>query len=304
MDKLLEYLNGKAILEKQTFSGVDDGEKVFLCYYKKRAVIVTADFVSAVKLKKGLEAQEKKCEIISTGREVGKKKDENLRDAMINISMFLNGEFDYLIFLPVSVITKFDFKNLSSFENFTTKQKIDLKNFETKLASLGLLKLPMAQEEGQFAVRGDLIDIFAFGEQKPVRLELFDDEIEKIYTYDPLTMKKEDDLQSFKIKSADLSLGKDDITKLCDQIIIDGPEKIKYEIGLLKDSYSVMSNYNENELADFDDIFSKSTMSFVIDGKGEKHFDNFSVGQKNYLLDFMSLARDLKGYLKILTLIF
>ena len=67
MEKIYEYLKNKTVLNKKTFSGVSDGEKVFLCYTKKWGVIVTYDFVLAVKLKKRIEELNKKYEIISTG---------------------------------------------------------------------------------------------------------------------------------------------------------------------------------------------------------------------------------------------
>lgn len=297
MKKIVEYLEDKIILRKKTFSGVSEGEKVFLCNLKNRGIIVTSDFVSAVKLKKGLEALGKRCEIISTGREIGKKKDENLRQDIVYISSFLNEEIDFLIFLPVSVLTKFDIKKLADFKVFKIGDKFDVSLLEKDFVNLGLIKVPIANEEGQFAVRGDIVDIFQFGEEKPVRIELFGEEIEKIYTFDVFSMKKIDELLEYKIKSSDLSCGKDDITAFSDEIIIDSPEKIKKEIELLKDSYRVMTNYDENELADFDKIEEKQTLSFVLDGKGEDYYDNSSIGQKNYLLDFLSLAKDLKIHL-------
>ena len=42
-------------------------------------------------------------------------------------------------------------------------------------------------EPGQFSLRGGIIDIFSFGNDLPYRVELFDDEVESIRTFNPLT---------------------------------------------------------------------------------------------------------------------
>ena len=47
--------------------------------------------------------------------------------------------------------------------------------------------LDFVYEPGQFSIRGGIIDIFSYGNEYPYRIELFDDEIESIRTFDPLT---------------------------------------------------------------------------------------------------------------------
>ncbi len=42
-------------------------------------------------------------------------------------------------------------------------------------------------EPGQFSIRGGIVDIFSFGNEEPYRIELFDDEVESIRTFNPLT---------------------------------------------------------------------------------------------------------------------
>ncbi|MCH2546334.1 MAG: transcription-repair coupling factor [Alphaproteobacteria bacterium] len=55
------------------------------------------------------------------------------------------------------------------------------------LATNGYTRLGKAMEPGEFAVRGDIIDIFPAGHSEGVRLDLFDAELETIRTYDPLS---------------------------------------------------------------------------------------------------------------------
>jgi transcription-repair coupling factor (superfamily II helicase) len=42
-------------------------------------------------------------------------------------------------------------------------------------------------EPGQFSIRGGIVDIFSYGNEQPYRVELFDDEVESIRTFDPAT---------------------------------------------------------------------------------------------------------------------
>lgn len=42
-------------------------------------------------------------------------------------------------------------------------------------------------EPGQFSIRGGIIDIFSYGNEYPYRVELFDEEVESIRTFNPLT---------------------------------------------------------------------------------------------------------------------
>ena len=298
MENILKNLLDKRIMKCKTFSGTNDGEKVFLCYSKKRGIIIVPDFVTAVRFKKGMDALNRRCEILSSGREIGKKKDENLRQNASFISKFLNFELDYLIFLPVSVLTKFSYKKVTELLNINKNSQFKIEDIETKLVEAGYTKLPIVESEGEFAVRGDIVDIYPMGQEEPVRIEFFDDEIERIYHFDIISMKKTREIDEFVIANIDLIDGENDVSSLCDTIIIDLPDRIEHEISMLKESYKVMSNYSEEELADFDVIKEKSTMSFLLDGEGEDHYDNMSFGQKNYLLDFLSLSKDLKAYLE------
>jgi len=53
----------------------------------------------------------------------------------------------------------------------------------------GLTREDPADEHGEFAVRGGIVDIFPAGETHPVRLEFIGDTIESLRTYDPSTQR-------------------------------------------------------------------------------------------------------------------
>ncbi|GLO61421.1 UvrABC system protein B [Vibrio sp. MACH09] len=65
---------------------------------------------------------------------------------------------------------------------------VDQRDIVRRLAELQYSRNDVAFERGQFRVRGEVIDIFpAESDQEAVRIELFDDELECISLFDPLT---------------------------------------------------------------------------------------------------------------------
>ena len=66
--------------------------------------------------------------------------------------------------------------------------RVDQRYIIQRLAELQYTRNDMAFQRGTYRVRGDVIDVFpAESEKEAVRVELFDDEIDNIATFDPLT---------------------------------------------------------------------------------------------------------------------
>ena len=66
--------------------------------------------------------------------------------------------------------------------------RVDQRYVIQRLAELQYTRNDMAFQRGTYRVRGDVIDVFpAESEKEAVRVELFDDEIDNISTFDPLT---------------------------------------------------------------------------------------------------------------------
>ncbi|MCP5180133.1 MAG: excinuclease ABC subunit UvrB [Pseudomonadales bacterium] len=66
--------------------------------------------------------------------------------------------------------------------------RVDQRTLVMRLAELQYTRNDMAFQRGTYRVRGDVIDIFpAESEKEAVRVELFDDEIETLSLFDPLT---------------------------------------------------------------------------------------------------------------------
>jgi transcription-repair coupling factor (superfamily II helicase) len=65
------------------------------------------------------------------------------------------------------------------------RQHFDLGAEQRRLSEAGYRHVPQVQEPGDFAVRGAIVDIFPMGSAEPYRVELFDDEVDSIRTFDP-----------------------------------------------------------------------------------------------------------------------
>lgn len=66
-----------------------------------------------------------------------------------------------------------------------TGQQLELDAMRQRLTTSGYSCVSSVMEHGEFAVRGSLLDIYPMGSRSPFRIELFDDEIESIRTFDP-----------------------------------------------------------------------------------------------------------------------
>jgi transcription-repair coupling factor (superfamily II helicase) len=68
---------------------------------------------------------------------------------------------------------------------FKVKQKLDEAKLKGQLTLAGYQHVTQVVSPGEYAVRGGLIDLFPMGSQVPYRVDLFDDEIDSIRTFDP-----------------------------------------------------------------------------------------------------------------------
>ena len=60
-----------------------------------------------------------------------------------------------------------------------------------KLADYGFERTDFVYEPGQFAIRGGILDIYSFGNEKPYRIELFGNDVDSIRIVDPETQLSE-----------------------------------------------------------------------------------------------------------------
>jgi transcription-repair coupling factor (superfamily II helicase) len=69
--------------------------------------------------------------------------------------------------------------------HFAVKQKLEEARLKAQLTLAGYSHVTQVVSPGEYAVRGGLIDLFPMGSTVPYRVDLFDDEIDSIRTFDP-----------------------------------------------------------------------------------------------------------------------
>ncbi|WP_153711147.1 transcription-repair coupling factor [Eikenella corrodens] len=70
-----------------------------------------------------------------------------------------------------------------------TGQTLDLDKLRENLVEAGYSAVSNVVAGGEFAVRGGIVDLFPIGSGTPYRIDLFDDEIDSIKTFDPDTQR-------------------------------------------------------------------------------------------------------------------
>ena len=78
----------------------------------------------------------------------------------------------------------------------------DVEKTRKQLESAGYLCVDTVYEHGEFAVRGAIVDIFPMGQDLPFRIDLFDDEIETLRTFDPDTQRTLNKVDQIRILPA------------------------------------------------------------------------------------------------------
>ena len=296
MKNFLNLLEKTTLPKQKNLGGFFVGEKVLYCALQEKMVYLCGDFVTASKLKKGLLDCGKSVQIVSCGRENEDERDFNLYPFAEAVTAFLNNRLDFLIFLPSSLTAKFDINFLQ--EKVILKVdgnfSIPIEELSKILVDFGYEKVDYVTTVGQFAVRGDVVDLFVNGQDYPFRIEFFDEEIEKILKFDFSTMKTQQFVEEVEISPIFLKNGKNTVFDLCKNIIIDEPIKIENECKILKKSREELSWDSEGQFLDFDDVDLKKYT--VFSNTNDSDFENKTVGQKNYITDFMSLKKDIIMY--------
>ena len=86
-----------------------------------------------------------------------------------------------------------------------------------KFADYGFERTDFVYEPGQFAIRGGILDIYSFGNEKPYRIELFGNDVDSIRIVDPETQLSERKLLQVSIMpNVDTQFGSEDRVSLFD----------------------------------------------------------------------------------------
>jgi transcription-repair coupling factor (superfamily II helicase) len=80
--------------------------------------------------------------------------------------------------------------------------RLEPHRFRERLVAAGYQSVSEVQTQGEFAVRGALIDVFPMGSAEAYRLDLFDDEVESIRQFDPETQRSTEKVPEIRLLPA------------------------------------------------------------------------------------------------------
>lgn len=128
------------------------------------------------------------------------------REMVVNLCQMLdkilNGEKIVLVspvnslLLPLVSLLKLEKQKIT----LELGERLDLNSFLRKLVQAGYQREEMTEGPGQFSVRGGIVDFFPYSFDDPIRLELFDDEIDSIREYDPVNQRSQRKFNSLELR--------------------------------------------------------------------------------------------------------
>ncbi|MBQ3213809.1 MAG: transcription-repair coupling factor [Clostridia bacterium] len=206
MNNILKRLSELNNYKYSTISGLNDGEKYFLpSLFTQKTVIIVNNEETIKDYSLQLSALGKRvvslCGALPLMISVGEKSSKIFKDYYINVSRLAKGDYDVLLLSPFTL-----FQKVPSLEYILNNQQVikvgedySIKDLSSKLVSIGYINQEMVTNKGEFAVRGDLLDIYPVNLDKPIRVSFFDTEVEKINYFDPVNFKQEKDLKEVEI---------------------------------------------------------------------------------------------------------
>ena len=118
---------------------------------------------------------------------------------------------------------------------------VDIEKLTDTLVKLGYERVSKIEGFGQFSIRGGIIDIFSLEYTNPIRMELFDDEIDSIRTFEVFSQMSIDKIKKFSISPSREFIYPDKLDKIV--------KNLKKEIN---------ENTSEDVLSNIDKISSKT----------------------------------------------
>ena len=112
-------------------------------------------------------------------------------ERMHTINSLINNQKKVVVTYISSFLRPLIDKNIYIENTISLKKgnNIDISQLIKKLVIMGYKRTPSTSQTGDFSVRGEIIDIYPINNNKPYRIDFFDDEIDYIKTFDPLTQK-------------------------------------------------------------------------------------------------------------------
>ncbi len=141
---------------------------------------------------------------------------EEIHELFSNLRRYYSLKKKPLIISPLkTLLFNLPKENLLRSATLEFGSTVELKKFQEQMLFWGYSFVDMVQVEGEISFRGDIIDIFPPSSAMPLRISLFDDEIEQIKYFELESQRtQKDELDSIEITPAFYSLNEDEFNSL------------------------------------------------------------------------------------------
>ncbi|MGT2812704.1 transcription-repair coupling factor [Streptococcus minor] len=161
-----------------------------------------------------------------------------------------------------------------------TQDEIELDNLVNQFVEIGYKKVSRVLSQGEFSLRGDILDVFAINSDLPYRIELFGDEIDSIRTFDVEKQTSLEHIDEITIYPAsDVILTKEDFSRASNILStllekVDITEQSSYLEEVLAD---INTGYRHPDIRKFLSILYKKAWTLLdyIPKQSPVFFDNF-----------------------------
>ena len=127
------------------------------------------------------------------------------KDNQYNIINALMKIIDGKVNVIITTVEGLELKlsDVESFKNAITEIKVgncyNIDELLTNLIQAGYKRVDVVEQIGEFALRGDLLDIYSCNHENPIRINFFDDEVESIIYYDNVNLVRLKSLEELRI---------------------------------------------------------------------------------------------------------
>lgn len=164
-----------------------------------------------------------------------------------------------------------------SFLSFEVGLDIDLEPLLLQLVSMGYERVDMVTAPGEFSVRGGIIDIFPLTEEQPIRIELFDTEVDSIRYFDSESQRSDKKVDKITFGPArELLLKSEDFIKGSERL----DDGLSHTLQRLKNK-KVKESLVENITMDINHLKEKQFF------EGITKYASLFYDQKTSLLDYL-----------------
>ena len=138
-----------------------------------------------------------------------------------------------------------------AWREFAPEKEYELTELNNWLVGAGYKKEALVARPGEFAIRGDILDIYPLDRENPVRIEFFGDEIDTIKEFDLASQRSQKEIEQVTVAAAqDRVFAKDAIFNAAEKIkkdMVDAPAPAK----AVKDHFAVaLDNLEDGGLPD------------------------------------------------------